>query len=87
MSKNITLSDELYTRLRDQAAQRGQTIESYLDELIAPSEIDKQNMFRNRLIAKGLLVTWPDSAPAITDHPPVVVQGAPLSRTVIEDRR
>jgi hypothetical protein len=30
MSKNITVSDELYFRLKEQAAQQGEAIETYL---------------------------------------------------------
>ena len=87
MSKSIIVSDELYARLRDQADKLGQTIESYLDGLTASSEESQQKAFRDRLLSKGLLVTWPDSAAAIADRPPVVVNGVPLSHTVIEDRR
>ena len=86
MSKDITVSDDLYERLKDQAARQGQTIESYLESLAASSETLKTEVL-GRLHAKGLLVTWPGPAPALCDHPPVVVQGPPLSRTIIEDRR
>ena len=87
MSKNITVSDDLYTRLQKQAARLGQTIETYLDQLTTSSEGDEEMILRDRLRAKGLLVTWPNPTPLISDHPPVVVQGAPLSQTIIEDRR
>ena len=86
MSKDITVSDDLYERLKNQAARQGQTIESYLEGLAAPPETLKTEALR-RLHAKGLLVTWPGPAPAVSDHAPVVVQGPPLSRTIIEDRR
>jgi hypothetical protein len=86
MSKGINLSDELYERLEHQAGQQGQTIEDYLDQLTLrdPREHD---LVRNRLRAGGLLVTWPGPQPAVTEHPPIIVRGAPLSQTVIEDRR
>jgi len=86
MSKDITVSDDLYERLHNQAARQGKTIESYLEELSASSETLKTEVLA-RLHAKGLLVTWPGPAPAVSDHPPIVVKGAPLSRTIIEDRR
>jgi hypothetical protein len=86
MSKDITVSDDLYRRLHDRAARQGQTIESYLDRLTTSSAADDSEVLRG-LRAKGLLVTWPDATTEITDHPPVVVRGAPLSRTIIEDRR
>ena len=87
MSKSITVSDDLYTRLQKQAARQGQTIETYLDRLTTSSESDEEILLHDRLRAKGLLVTWPNPASAISDHPPVVVQGPPLSQTIIEDRR
>lgn len=89
MSKNITVSDELYLRLKGQAAQQGQPIESYLDRLTGPSSRsdEQESALRNRLIAKGLLVSWPNSSSAIPDHPPVRIQGVPVSETIIEDRR
>lgn len=87
MSKNIIISDNLYMRLQEQAARHGQTIESYLEQLTHSSEGPQETMLRDRLRARGLLVTWPNQPSAISDHPPVVVQGPPLSETIIEDRR
>jgi hypothetical protein len=87
MSKNITVSDELYLRLQEQAARQGQGIETYLDRLTASPEPDQRKMLHDRLAAKGLLISWPNPASTIADHPPVVVEGPPLSQTIIEDRR
>jgi hypothetical protein len=86
MSRNINLSDELYERLEHQAARQGQTIEGYLDQLTL-SDQGEHDLVRNRLLARGLLVTWPGPRPAVTERPPIIVRGAPLSQTVIEDRR
>ena len=105
MSRNIHLSDELYIRLEQQAAQQGQTIEDYLDQLTAcgmaksgvgppgtgERETRERDMVRNQLLSRGLLVTFPDSVPGaraeVTEHPPITVTGAPVSQTIIEDRR
>jgi hypothetical protein len=88
MSKNITVSDELYARLKEQASRQAQTIETYLDRLTAPSGgRSEAGALRERLRAKGLLVTWPNPSSATADHPPVVIEGPPLSQTIIEDRR
>jgi hypothetical protein len=88
MSKNITVSDELYARLKEQASLQAQTVETYLDHLTAScADRNEPEALRERLRAKGLLVTWPNPSSAIADHPPVVVEGPPLSQTIIEDRR
>jgi hypothetical protein len=88
MSKNITVSDELYARLKEQASLQAQTVETYLDHLTAPcAEHNEPEALRERLRAKGLLVTWPNPPSVIEDHPPVVVRGVPLSQIIIEDRR
>ncbi|HEY6331035.1 MAG TPA: hypothetical protein VI756_17020 [Blastocatellia bacterium] len=91
MSRNIDLSDELYERLKQQAACQGQTIEDYLDQLTARevSEPDRneREKARNQLLAQGLVVTWPGPKPQVTERSPITVIGEPLSQTIIEDRR
>lgn len=86
MSKNITVTDDLYSRLHAQAADQGETIETYLEKL-ASAVNSRDEKLRERLRARGLLVTWPDPAPGVADQRPVAVQGAPVSQTIIEDRR
>lgn len=86
MSRSIDLSDDLYERLEEQAARQGQTIEDYLNQLTLRDQ-SEADLVRKRLLARGLLVTWPGPSPAVTERPPITVKGPPLSQTVIEDRR
>ncbi len=86
MSKNITVPDDLYSRLHAQAVAHGETLEIYLERL-ASAENSQDEKLRERLRAKGLLVTFLDPLPEIVDCRPVAVQGAPVSQTIIEDRR
>ncbi|MGH9824721.1 MAG: hypothetical protein ACREDR_15895, partial [Blastocatellia bacterium] len=69
-----------------QAAQLRQTVEGYLDQLTQGSGAER-DIVRTRLLARGLLVTWPGPRSEVPEHPPMTIKGQPLSQTVIEDRR
>jgi hypothetical protein len=73
-----------------------QQLHTFLETLIFPSALaelsveEREGLFIQRLVARGLLTHLParNSMPDETRrHPPIIVQGEPVSETVIRERR
>jgi hypothetical protein len=88
MGTTITLPDDLYARLEQQAATQGIAIEELIARLARDVEEARLDAAEERMRAKGLLLprrSRPPSASAAFE--PVPIQGKPLSETIIEERR
>ena len=94
----LTLSDELYARLRDKALNRGLPLERLIVEQLATEttaveQHDAATLFHEALVSTGLLesisadlIATYVSDPAAPRHSPVQVQGKPLSVVISEQR-
>lgn len=88
MSKTISIPDEVYARLEQQARARGSTLPQIIAELVQEAEKAPLAVALERMRAKGILLVAPWSAqPTPTDFKPIAVQGKPLSEVIIEERR
>jgi hypothetical protein len=88
MGKTITLPDDVYARLEQQAAAQGLGV----PELIARLECELENARMAAAIeamrAEGVLLTRDQSAPSTrVEFKPVPVRGKPVSESIIEERR
>lgn len=91
----ITLSPETEARLRERAAREGQEADTLANTLLAgvladevEGEEAKQKAFHAALLASGLVSRiTPPRDPSKAHRPRIVVQGKPVSETVLEERR
>lgn len=86
MSRTVTIDDEVYARLEDQAKDSGVTVAQVIDRL--SQQIEETNIAGAiaRMRAKGLLAAK-ETLPSRTDFTPVEFQGEPLSEMIIRERR
>lgn len=94
----LTLSDELYARLRDKALNRGLPLERLIVEQLATEPIaverqDEATFLHEALVSSGLLesisadlIATYVSDPTAPRHSPVRIQGKPLSVVISEQR-
>jgi hypothetical protein len=75
MEKVIAIPDELYDRLQAQAQAQGLSVEGYLEQLQNEAERAREATFRDRLRARGLLVTWPEPVQPPSEFNPIEVKG------------
>jgi hypothetical protein len=88
VGKTITLPDDVYERLEQQAAARGITIPELISKLEHELEEARLDAAEESMRAKGLLLPKRELAPgALLDFEPVPIKGKPLSETIIEERR
>jgi hypothetical protein len=88
MGKTVTLPDEVYERLKQQAAAQGITIPELISKLEHDLEEARLDAAEESMRAEGLLL--PRRAARSDDSPsfePVPVKGKPVSETIIEERR
>lgn len=95
MTITIELSPEEEARLREQAKQRGQAVETVAHSLVqaglpptTPTLIPKEAhaVLIQRLRDAGLLTTLPTYPGQTMPFQPVTVLGSPVSQTLLEDR-
>ena len=88
MGKVVTLPDDVYARLEQQAATRGITVAELIAVLERELERARLDAAEERMRAKGLLLPRREPAPdAVLEFEPIPIQGKPLSETIIEERR
>jgi hypothetical protein len=88
MGKTVTLPDDVYARLEQQAAAQGITIPELISRLEHELEEARLDAAEGSMRAKGLLLPRHEPTPgALLDFEPVPIQGKPLSETIIEERR
>jgi hypothetical protein len=88
MGTTITLPDDLYARLEQQAATQGIAIEELIARLAREVEEARLDAAEKRMRAKGLLLPRRSRSPSPSAaFEPVPIQGKPLSETIIEERR
>jgi len=94
MTLTIERSPEEETRLREQARQRGQEVETVARSLVQAGLPPAANaviteeahaVLIQRLLAVGLLTTLP-TGPLGPPPRPITVLGPPVSQTLLEDR-
>lgn len=88
MSTNVTLSDDTYARLEEQARAMGITVAERIAQLAQDAEDRRIMAVIERLQSEGALL--PPSQPAegaSSDFAPIAVQGTPLSEIIIAERR
>jgi hypothetical protein len=88
MGKTVTLPDDVYARLEQQAAAKGITIPELISELECELEEARLDAAEESMRADGLLLPRrkPESD-AVVDFEPVPIKGKPVSETIIEERR
>jgi hypothetical protein len=88
MGRTITLPDDVYARLEQQASERGIAIPELIVSLERELEQARLTAAVERMRAEGVLL--PPRRPALTeprDFTPIEIKGKPLSETIIEERR
>jgi plasmid stability protein len=88
----ITLEPETEARLCERAARDGKDVETLANALLADSlqddEAAKKEAFHRALLASGLVThITPPREPSKAERPRIVVQGEPVSETIIRERR
>ena len=88
MSKALELSEELYERLMILARQRQCTPEGLIDTWLADEERAQYYQANQHMMTQGILASMPPT-PTASDaaFTPVKIAGAPLSHTILDDRR
>ena len=88
MSTTIDISDEVYAQLEREAKARGLTVSQTIAQCLEESERARIAVAVERLRTKGirLIPAAPSSPPAVR-FAPIQVQGQPLSKVIIEERR
>ena len=88
MSKTVGLRDELYEKLAQQAKAQNTTIEAVIEKMTREVESAHVTSALARMKAEGLIATFgPIDIPAPGNFQPIIVQGKPVSGTIIEERR
>ncbi|MGD9890940.1 MAG: hypothetical protein AB7R89_32145 [Dehalococcoidia bacterium] len=88
MGKTITLPDDVYARLKQQAAAQGITIPDLISKLERDLEEARLDAAEESMRADGLLLPRREPAPGdVLDFEPIPVKGKPVSETIIEERR
>lgn len=88
VGKTITLPDDVYARLEQQAAAQGITIPELISKLERELEEARLDAAEESMRANGLLLPQRKTAPGdLLDFEPVPIMGKPLSETIIEERR
>lgn len=66
---------------------RGLNVEKFLEILLQEFDESREREFKERLRAKGLIVSFPPTKMKVPrNFKPVPVKGKPVSETIIEDR-
>lgn len=88
MGKTITLPDDVYARLEQQATAKGVGVPELIAGLERELERARTAAAIEAMGAGGVLVArdQPTSA-ALDDFEPVPVRGRPVSESIIEERR
>lgn len=85
--KNLKISQQTYERLDARARARGLSIERFLEYAIQELDKSRERDFKERLRAKGLIVSFPPSnLKKPRNFKRVPVKGKPVSEIIIEDR-
>ena len=88
MGKVLELSEDTYERLRVLAQQRQCTLEELIHTFLVDYEQIQYYQANQQMLAQGILASIPrtpyGSEAAFT---PVEIPGAPLSHTILNDRR
>jgi hypothetical protein len=89
MSKVLKLSDDTYQQLATLAAQQHHTLEEMLRVCLATYEAARYERVHQQMRAEGLLTALPTRPlpPEVEDFAPEEIPGAPLSETILEERR
>ncbi len=88
MGKTVTLPDDVYARLEQQATAVGVTVPELISRLEHELHEARLDAAEERMRAKGLLLPQRELAPEVSlDFQPVPIQGKPLSETIIDERR
>lgn len=88
MGRTVILPDDVYTRLEQQAADRGIEIPQLIARLERELEQARLAASIERMRAEGVLL--PPRGPTPTEprtFTPIEIKGKPLSETIIEERR
>lgn len=88
MSKALELSEELYERLLILAKQRQCTPEGLIDTWLAEEARAQYYQANQHMMTQGILASMPSTSTASeAAFTPVKIAGAPLSHTILDDRR
>ncbi len=88
MGKPVTLPEDVYARLEQQAADRGIPVPELIARLERELERARVAASIERMRAKGVLLPSGGPAPVEPfDFTPIEIQGKPLSETIIDERR
>ena len=88
----ITLEPAIEARLRERAAREKQDADAMANALLAEAllrgDAEKEKAFDEALLASGLVTHIPPPRdPSKGNRPRIVVQGEPVSETIIRERR
>jgi len=85
--KTIKISQKTYERIDEHAQARGLSMERFLEYIIQEFDESREREFKERLRAKGLIVSFPPTKVKVPrNFKPVPVKGKPVSEIIIEDR-
>jgi hypothetical protein len=88
MSRTITLPDDVYARLEQQATMLGIGVPEFIAKLEHELQEARLDAVEESMRADGLLLPRrPAPSDTATDFEPVPIKGKPLSETIIEERR
>jgi hypothetical protein len=85
--KTIKVSQKTYEHIDKHAQARGLSMERFLEYIIQEFDEARERAFKERLRAKGLIVSFPPTKMKVPrNFKPVPVKGKPVSEIIIEDR-
>lgn len=88
MTITIDLPDEIHERLEKQAQLRGTTVSEAIAQLIEEIEAAHLSAVVRQMQEEGLFAEPPAAPLAMPpDFQPILVQGQPLSETILAERR
>jgi hypothetical protein len=89
MGKVLALSEETYQQLADLAQRQHRSLEEMLRICLATYEAALYERVHHQMVAEGLLAALPTRPlpPDVEDFEPEEIPGAPLSETILEERR
>ena len=87
----ILLEPAIEARLRERAAREKQGADAMANSLLAEAllreDVDKEKAFDQALLASGLITLIPPPRdPAKAERPRILVQGEPVSETILRER-
>ena len=88
MGKTITLPDDLYQRLEQQASVRGIGVPELIAELERALEGARLEMAVEAMRASDVLLAPREPPSTVSpEFEPITVRGKPVSETIIDERR